>query len=172
MKSKSKPDNKKEVLPGMKADKGTYSVEIKYSQEAIDKKLIKLVPKDNQPIEISVDELVELMTNYVNSEVLAPVFVDSQRINMVYVKRQIESVANRDILKGERIRLEYEHPYPLEFALLEEAYKIALISREKLVLTLTEEFLKSVKDKIKPISENFIKKFYRQFKNLDLGGSS
>ncbi len=85
---------------------------------------------------------------------------------MKFITRQIRCRAARDIKKGDEIRLEYKHPYPVEFALIEEAMKIAKINKDVKVFELTKEYLDAVRLKIKPVQEKFINHFYKFFKNL------
>lgn len=165
-------NKKDEKEIGFKSEQDTYSVEIKYSKDAIKDKLVRFTVKDGNSFEISSDKLVELMSHYLNSESLAPAFVDTEKITVVYVKRQIKMKADRDIKTGEEFNVEYSHPYPLEFAIIEEGYKLALIDKEKLAVIVTPELLKQVKRDTPASSDNFIKKFYQAFKTLNLGGSS
>ena len=165
----------KKTKTGVVAEKDNYKVEIKYSPESIEKKLVKFTLTKGKEIVISADELIELISLNVNSDKLAPLFVDNTSINIVYVNRQMKAIANRDIKEGEEIRLDYSHPYPVEFAYLEEAYNIAKIDKTKEGFEVTDEFLKEVVKKSKrgePERKNFITKFYESFKNLSLGGSS
>mgnify|MGYP001293252117 CR=1 FL=1 len=74
----------------------------------------------------------------------------------------------RDMKKGEKIDINYSHPYPLEFALIEEAYKIAKIDKNIPKVMLTREYIDEVKKKLKPEMNDYINKFYKSFKNLNL----
>ena len=68
-------------------------------------------------------------------------------------------------------RASYIHPYPLEYAILEEAWKIASIEKDRGVIVLTKEFIEEVKKKMQPNFEkmrNFSKKFYSSFQGLDV----
>ncbi len=163
--------NKKEIN-GLKSIQKDYTVEIKYSKEAIKNKLIKFTTPKGESFEIGSDKLIELIGQNVNSEALAPTFVDTEKITVVYVKRQIKFRLDKDMKAGEEIRAEYSHPYPLEFAIIEEGYNIALIDKDKMAMVVTPELLKQVKRDIPEESKNFIKKFYQSFKSLNLGGSS
>lgn len=165
-------EKEKTEVKGMVSKQENYSVEIKYSEEAEKKKLIKFIPKEGTPIEIEADKLIELLSHYVNSDMLAPTFVDTEKITVVYVKRQLKCRLDRDMKSGEEINIEYSHPYPLEFAIIEEGYKIALIDESRPGVIVTPEILKQVKRDTPKESKNFIKKFYKSFKSLDLGGSS
>lgn len=145
-----------------------YTVEVKYSDEAIEKKLMRFTAIGGESFEISADEMISMLVNQVNTNTLAPIFVEMDKVNVVQVARQIVCTPNKDIKAGEEFRLEYTHPYPLEFAILEESYKIAKINEDVPVFTLTKEFIEDTKKKITPEMGGFIKKFYKGHKQLDL----
>jgi len=109
----------------LKKDK--YTIQVKYSDEAVEKKLMKFITPSGDEFEISSDEMISFLVNQVNMNTLEPTFVDTEKINVVEVGRQIQCKLDRDHKAGEIININYTHPYPLEFALLEEVYKIALI---------------------------------------------
>lgn len=158
---------------GFISKKEDYSVSIKYNKKAIDKKLVKFSFTGKKDFEISVDSLIELITQYVNSKDLGPLFVDTEKINIVYVKRQMKARLDRDFKAGEEISLEYSHPYPLEFALIEEGFKIAKVENEKGMIEITPEVIKKAMDsKNKKENDGFLKKFYQTFKNITLGGDT
>jgi len=146
--------------------KEKFTVQVNYSQEAIDKKLMKFVTPSGDEFEVSAEEMASMLMGQVNHELLAATFVESDRVNVVEVKRQIRGFADRDIKKGEEIRMEYTHPYPVEFALIEEGMKLAKVRMDVPVFVLTKEYLDSVRDKITPDQEKFINRFYEFFKNL------
>jgi hypothetical protein len=146
--------------------KDDYTIDIKYSDEAVEKKLIKFTTKSGDEIVFSADEMISMLVSQVNTETLEPTFVDMERINVVEVGRQLKCVLDRDFKKGEEINLNYTHPYPLEFALIEEMHKIAKVDPGIKVFELTGEFIKETKEKIKPEMEKYVKKFYDSFKQL------
>lgn len=148
--------------------KEKYTVEIGYSDDAKEKKLMKFITKNGDEFEISAEELSTMLIGGVNSNTLEATFVESERINVVEVARQIKCVLDRDFKKGEEININYIHPYPIEFALIEEAYKIAAIKLDVPALVLTHEYIESVKAKIKPEMQEYIKKFYKSYKQLDI----
>jgi len=146
--------------------KKNYTIQVNYSPKAKKEKLMKFIPKANKSFEISANEMASILVGQLNSEELAATFVESDRIHVVDVTRQIRVVTDRDIKKGEEIRLEYTHPYPIEFAIIEEGMKIAKINRDKQAFTLTAEFLDSVKKKTTKEQKRFIEKFYAFFRDL------
>jgi len=148
----------------MKKEK--FTLQVNYSDEAIEKKLMKFITPSGDEFEISAEEMSSILVGQVNAETLAATFVEHDRVNVVEVVRQIRCIAERDISKGEEIRLEYRHPYPIEFALIEEAMKIAKINNDVKVFELTKEYMDAVRKKITPHQEKFINHFYKFFKNL------
>jgi len=148
--------------------KENFTVQIGYSKEASKKKLLKFISKSGDEFEISAEELSSMLIGGVNSDTLEATFVESERINVVEVGRQLACVLDKDMKKGERINMNYTHPYPLEFAIIEQIYGIAKIKMDTPALTLTKEYIDKVKAKLKPEQEKFLNKFYKSFKNLDL----
>jgi hypothetical protein len=151
-----------------KLEKDNYTVEIGYSTEAIEKKLLKFISKSGDEFEISAEELASMLIGGVNSDTLEATFVESDRINVVEVGRQLQCVLDKDMKKGEKININYTHPYPLEFALIEQVYGIAKLDENIPVTTLTRDYIESVRAKIKPQQEKFTKKFYKSFRNLNI----
>jgi len=151
----------------IKLVKDNYEIHVKFSNEAIDKKLVKfIVTGDNKEIILSADEIISILVNQVNSETLSASFVESERINVVEVGRQIRCVLDKDFKKGDVININYTHPYPLEFALIEEMWKIATLKKELGVTVLTDEYISSIKSRIKPEMVEYMSKFYKSFKNI------
>jgi len=146
--------------------KDDYTIQVNYSPEAIEKKLMKFISKSGDEFVISAEEMSSVLIGQVNSELLSATFVESDRVNVVEVLRQFKFKANRNIKKGEEVSLDYKHPYPVEFALIEEAMKIAKINKDVPVFTLTRKYLDEVRNKITPEQEKFINRFYKFFKNL------
>lgn len=153
---------------GIKLDKGKFTVEVKYSDEAVEKRLIKFTVIEGKEIVLTADELSSMLINQVNSETLSATFVETDRVNVVEVMRQIKCVLDKDYKKGQTININYTHPYPIEFALIEEAWKIAQVQKDVKVMDLTIDYIEEVKKKIKPEMEKYLKKFYQAFKTIDL----
>jgi hypothetical protein len=149
--------------------KKDYTVQIGYSPEAKEKKLMKFITrKSGDEFEISADELSSMLIGGVNSDTLEATFVESERINVVEVGRQIQCVLEKDMKKGDKININYTHPYPLEFALIEETYKIAKIDEKIPKIELTREYMNEVKAKLKPEQSEYLNKFYKSFKNIKI----
>jgi translation elongation factor P/translation initiation factor 5A len=146
--------------------KDDYTIQIKYSDEAVEKKLMKFISKSGDEFVISAEELASMLVSQVNSETLAATFVETDRVNVVEVYRQIQCVLDKDYQKGQVINIGYVHPLPIEFALIEEVAKYAKINMDAPAFTLTAEYIEEVKKKIKPEMEKYIETFYKSFKNL------
>lgn len=153
---------------GIKLEKENFTIEVKYSEKAIKDKLIKLTVTKGNEIVLSADEIISMLVGQVNSEVLSAAFVETDRVNVVEVMRQLQCVLEKDLKKGEVININYIHPYPIEFAIIEEGFKIAKISPGTKVTELTVELLEDVKKRITPNMVDFTKKFYQSFNSLDL----
>ena len=147
--------------------KDNYTVQIGYSKEAKKKKLLKFISKSGDEFEIAAEELASMLVGGVNQDTLEATFIETDRINVVEVGRQLKCVLDQDMKKGEEIRLNYAHPYPLEFAIIEQVMGIAKINMDVQALTLTKEYIEEAKKKLKPDQEKFIKKFYKSFKNVE-----
>ena len=149
--------------------KKDYTVQIGYSKEAKEKKLMKFITKKSgDEFVISAEELSSMLIGGVNSETLEATFVESDRINVVEVGRQLQCVLEEDMKKGQKININYTHPYPIEFALIEEAYKIAKIDESVPKIELTREYIDKVKAQLKPEQTEYINKFYKSFKNVNI----
>lgn len=146
--------------------KDDYTIQVNYSPEAIDKKMMKFITPSGDEFEISAEEMSTILIGQVNSDLIEATFVESDRVNVVEVMRQIRVRADRDIAKGEEIRLDYTHPYPVEFALIEQAANLAKINMDVPRYELTMEYIQSVKDKITPKQRKFVDLIYKFFKNL------
>jgi hypothetical protein len=145
-----------------------YTVQIGYSENAKENKLLKFISKSGDEFEISAAELSSMLIGGVNSDTLEATFVESEKINVVEVGRQLACVLDKDMKKGEKIMINYTHPYPIEFALIEQAYGIAKVKMDVPALTLTKEYIDKVRATVTPEQKNFLQKFYSSFKHLDL----
>ena len=127
-----------------------------------------ITTKSGDEFEISSEELSSMLIGGVNSEVLEATFVESERVNVVEVGRQLQCELTEDMKKGSKININYTHPYPLEFALIEQIYGIAKINMDVPVFTLTKEYMEKVEKKLKPEQEKFLNTFYKSFKNIKI----
>lgn len=149
----------------MKKEK--YTIQVNYSPEATEKKLMKFITPSGDEFEISAEEMSTILVGQVNSELLEATFVESDRVNVVEVTRQVAVRLNKDLKKGEVVRLEYKHPYPVEFAVIEQVMGYAKINMDVPVFTLTKEYVDAMMLKANtPERRKFINRFYEFFKTL------
>lgn len=148
--------------------KDNYTVQIGYSKEAKKKKLLKFISTSGDEFEISAGELSSMLIGGVNSSTLEATFVEVDKVNVVEVGRQLECVMDKDMKKGEKFNINYVHPYPIEFAIIEQVYGIAKIKMDVPVMTLTQEYIEKVKKQLKPEQQKYIEKFYESFKNVKI----
>ena len=146
--------------------KKDYTIQVGYSPKARAKKLMKFISKSGDEFEISAEEMSSILVGQVNADTIEATFVESDKINVVEIGRQLQVKLDKDMKKGDVININYTHPYPIEFALIEEAYKIAKIDMNIPKVTLTKEYIDDVKSKLKPEMTDYINKFYKSFKNL------
>jgi hypothetical protein len=146
--------------------KENYTITVNYSPEAIEKKIMKFTTKSGDVFEISAEEMATILVGQVNSETISATFVESEKMHVVEVTRQLKCRAVKDFKKGDEIRLEYKHPYPVEFAVIEEAIGLAKINKEAKAFEITKEYLESVQKKTLPEQKRFVDHFYKFFKSL------
>lgn len=150
----------------------TYTIQINYSDHAVAKKLMKFIPVEGKEFEISAEDMISFLVNQVSMKELEPTFVDTDAIKIVSVMRQVRAVLNRDYKAGEEIRMNYVHPYPLEYAILEKMYGYAALEEGAKFIELTNEHIEEIKKKITPEMEEYTKKFYSAIKGLNSGSKS
>ena len=143
---------------GYIAKKPNYSVEIKYSENAIKNNLIKFIPKQGKAFEVPVGDLIALLAKHVSTEILAPVLMDSKLVNMIKVQRAVTLQTSRDIAAGETLYIPFEHMMPLEYAIAEEALGVSQISDK--VKTINQKQLLLAKKRVTKEVENFSKSAY------------
>ncbi len=148
----------------MKKEK--YTLQVNYSPEAIEKKLMKFITPSGDEFEISAEEMSSILVGQVNSELIEATFVESDRVNVVEVTRQLSVRLKKDLKKGDIVRMEYKHPYPVEFAVIEQAMNLAKINMDVPTFTLTKQYLDDVMKKNTPEQKRFVEKFYEFFKGL------
>lgn len=143
-----------------------FTLQVNYSPEAEKKKMMKFITPSGDEFEISAEEMSSILVTQVNSELLAATFVESDRVNVVEVTRQLVVKMTKDVKAGEEVRMEYRHPYPVEFAVIEQAMNLAKINMDVPVTTLTKDYLDEAMKKTTPEQKKFIKRFYEFFKSL------
>ena len=120
---------KKKANEAIKAVKRDYSVELKYSDEAKEKKLIKFTAlRRNREFVISLDEITRLIMLHLNKDYIPMLEVVNECVDMVITERSISGVCSRDFKEGETISFNFEQPMPVEMAVAEQAFNICRIN--------------------------------------------
>lgn len=153
----TKETGKLKQKKGFVAHRPDYRVEIKYSNEAVKKNLVRFVLKDGKKsFEISVKEIIDIVVPNFKNDVIAPMLVDSKGINVMEVSRTIKFVPDQDIKAGTEVNLDYRHMYPIEFAIIEEAYNLCRINDKTQVVHLSEDDWKAAMDSVTKKQEEFV----------------
>jgi len=162
----TRPENDTLEKKPVEMKKENYTIQVNYSPEAIEKKLMKFITPSGDEFEISAEEMSTILIGQVNSSVIEATFVETDRVNVVDVTRQIKVRLDRDFKSGEEIRLEYVHPYPVEFAIIEQAANLAKINMNTPRYELTVDYIKEVEAKITPKQRKFVDRFYKFIRSL------
>lgn len=112
---------------GFIAHKEKYKIEIKYSEKAEKKELIKFTVKKGTAFEMSIRELVDLVALHFNKKMIAPMFVESNTVHMTEVTRVLKGVVTQDMKVGDEINIPYKHFIPYAFAVCEEAMNLCKV---------------------------------------------
>lgn len=141
---------------GLVSKQSEFKIEIKYSDEAKEKQLIKFTPT-KKSFEISADDLLSIIRDNFSEKDLAVALSDTSinKIFMVDVVRQFHFEALQDYKKGDKVTIKAFQPYPYILAAAEEAYNLCKISGEVEAIDVAkyEDALKNLTKK----NEDFVK---------------
>ena len=143
---------KKKHEEGLVAHKRDYSIEIKYSEEARKKKLIKFTAKrKNREFVMSLEEFINMVMVHLNKEEAHMLNINRESITMVKVERSISGKASKAFVEGEDISFNYIDTVPIEMAVAMEALNLCRIQGEpeKLPTSFIEEAKNSITEKQK-----------------------
>lgn len=147
---------KKNEKQGFVAQKRDYSVEIKYSEEAREKKLIRFTAKrKNRSFEISLDEFINLVMIHLNKEYVPMLQTVQESVEMVEAIRTLNFKCTKDFKEGEEMSIQYIQPMPLEFAIAEEAYKMAKMQGD--IVRVPLEDIQRTADDLSQRQKNYMK---------------
>jgi hypothetical protein len=147
-----------------------FDVVLRYSENAIKKNLLKFIPKTNKPFEISLNNMVGILSKHVSSETIAPVLLENKIVNMIKTQRALTFTPNRDIKAGETIHIPFEHMMPIEYAVAEEALGISVMSDK--VKSINHKQLLLAKERINKGVTEFLEEAYRSQLQKDSQGES
>lgn len=157
---------KKKANEAIKATKRDYSVELKYSDEAKEKKLIKFTAlRRNREFVISLDEITKLIMLHLNKEYIPMLEVKNECVDMIIVERSITGKCSRDYKEGELISFNYEQPMPVEMAIAEEAYNICKLGED--IVKVPAENLSKAQEELNARQKQYLefthKEYMKQF---------
>lgn len=152
----------KKKSQGFVSETENFKIEIKYSDEAVEKELIKFTPKKGKSVEINADALIALIaTNFKTKEIgLALMDTEINNIFVVEAERYINATLDRDFKKGETISFPFKHMYPYVLAAVEETYKICKITGK--VESVPKEVYEETLKKLGELNKEFIEKYYKK----------
>jgi hypothetical protein len=155
------------LLKKLPKDKGEFfendslRIDVKYSDEAKEKELIKFTSKDGEPIIFSVGEMLDLIREQFRERNLAASLTtaDTTFIPSVEAAVPISFNANKDIAKGELVQFYAPMNIPLGIALVMEANRLCTIKGKEIMKIPTEEF-EEAKVTLKEGAKEFVEKFF------------
>lgn len=138
-----------------------YNIEIKYSKEAEEKELIKIIPKDGEII-FSTDDIIRLVTENFRSKELAYALstTDTSFIPSVEVAIPISYIADKDITKGERVQFFAPFTIPAGIAFAMEAHKLC-IDKGLDILRIPREEFEDAKNVLMEKSKDFVEAVFK-----------
>lgn len=154
------PEGFQEVK-GVKFEQNNYTVEIKYSQEAVEKELIRIIPKDGE-IVISADDIIKLIVDNFRNKELAYALstTDTNFVPSVEVAIPIHFNANRDIKQGDLVSFYAPFILPIGLALGMEAYQLCKDEGRDVLQIPRKEFEESAKT-LKEKSMKFVEEYFK-----------
>lgn len=158
---------------GQISHKPDYSVLVRYSKNAIENNLIKFITKKGETFEVQLGEMIDLLSKFVSSEVLAPTLMDNKVVNMIKVQRALQFIPNKDIKAGELVNIPFEHMMPVEYAIAEEALGVSKMTdtiktiNQKQIEQAGKRVDSAVMEFSKAAYESMIRKYQEQNKKED-----
>ena len=152
----------KKKSQGFVSETEKFKIEVKYSDEAVEKELIKFTPKKGKSVEINADAIIGIIATQFKTKDFALALADTE-INNVFVvetERYINATLDRDFKKGETISFPFKHIYPYVLAAVEETYKICKMTGQ--VESVPKEVYEETLKKLGDINKEFIEKYYKK----------
>jgi hypothetical protein len=142
---------------GSVAENDDMSVFVNYSQEAKEKELIKIVPKNGNEVIISADDILQIIATQIKKKDIAVALTtaDITEIPMIETMRPLDVTLEKDFKKGDHIQFLFPHMYPYFLAVAEEAYKLCQTRGEIKIITKEayDEVAETLIEKNKPFIE-------------------
>lgn len=164
------------LLKKLPKDKGEYfendtlRIDVKYSDEAVEKELIKFTSKNGEPIVFSVQEMLDVIREQFREkrlkETLAYTTADSTFIPTAEAAVPISFNANKDIKEGELVQFYAPMQIPLGIALVMEAHRLCIIKGKEVSKISLDDF-EEAKTTLSETNKDFTEKFFKpQIENL------
>lgn len=137
-------------------------IDIKYSDEAIERELIKFTIKEGNEFIISSQDILALIQEQFKQKSLAAALTttDTTFVPSVEVAIPICFDANKDIKMGERVMFWAPFQFPIGVALVAEAYKLCSIKGKEILKIPMEEF-KEASETLAESSKEFVEKVFK-----------
>lgn len=156
------------ILKRLQKDKGEIfeneflKIETKFSEEAVEKELIKFTSKNGEPIIFSAGEMLDMIREQFRQKNLAASLTtaDTTFIPSVEAAVPISFNANKDIKEGELVQFFAPMQIPLGIALVMEAIKLCTIKGIEILKVPTTEF-EEAKTTLAESNKEFVEKFFK-----------
>lgn len=156
------------LLKKLPKNKGEYfendalRIDVKYSDEAIEKELIKFTQKSEKPIIFSAGEMLDVIREQFRQKDLAAALTtaDTTFIPTAEAAVPISFNANKDIKEGELVQFFAPMQIPLGIALVMEAHRLCIIKGKEILKIPVEEF-EEAKTTLAEESKEFVEKFFK-----------
>lgn len=156
------------ILRKLRKDQGEFfendslRIDVKFSDEAKEKELIKFTSKNGEPIIFSAGEMLDLIREQFREKNLAASLTtaDTTFIPSVEAAVPIFFNANKDIKEGELVQFFAPMQIPLGIALVMEANRLCTIKGTEILKIPTTEF-EEAKKTLAEESKEFVEKFFK-----------
>jgi len=137
-------------------------IDIKYSEEAIERELIKITVKKGNEFIMSSEDLLAIVREQFKQKDLAFALTtaDTSFVPSVEAAVPIYFNANKDIKEGELVQFFAPMQIPVGIALVMEAYNLCKIKGKEIMKIPTEEF-EEAKQTLKESSKEFTEKYFK-----------
>lgn len=144
----------------MEGESKTCKIQVNYDEESKKNKLIKFIPKKGvKEIVISADEIVDIIAKHIQGQGLSISLVDVDRnvIDMMYIVRNLQFVADRDYKKGEKVSADCGMPYPAVLAACEFEFNRCKEGKDRTFYSITPDGVREYASLIKENNKDFVK---------------
>lgn len=152
----------KKKQQGFKTENKDFDIEVRYSDDASKKELLRFTAKKGKTFEINADSLLGIIASQFKTKDFALALADTE-INNIFVvetERYINATLDRDFKKGEKISFPFKHMYPYVLAAVEETYKICKMTGE--VKSVPKDVYEKTLATLGERNREFIEKIYKQ----------